>query len=154
MSKFELKNKPTKKIDEDVALKSFLAFLNYYGLDLDQAAENITNKSGMDMTADDIGDQYLELIQTGEIEIEVKSDNVIVTQNFNKKYGDIECVKYGTLLGKHKLAGSKVEMNGREAQVFAIMSSVSNLPEAFFRKDLKGRDLKNMMAIGQLYFLL
>lgn len=156
MGKYSRKKEPFI-IAEDVAVEQFMLFVDFYEVDLDDMAEKMSEKLAekgeSKVTAEEIGDDYVDSIRKGHFSI-IKNDDgdVVIKQHLIKKVGDFEDVTYGVLRGRNKNDMGKTGVNDRTVQTTALLNSLSGNAGKFVEK-LVGRDFTIAQNIGGLYFL-
>lgn len=149
MSKFSIKKSAYVVAEED-ALEQFLSFLTFYEIDLDKIAEAFTktDKAG-EVSADDIGDGYIELIREGKISFETTPEGVVIDQYLNDSKGDIKLIRYNVLGGAQRKALGKETTNSVERQYNLLASLTGLTPKVF--ENLGTKDSAVALSVAGLF---
>lgn len=158
MGKFSLKKGSREPImSREDAEKQFITFIEHYEIDLDSAAETMSERTGRIVDSDTLGDEFVDLIETGEISIEENGDHVAVVQHLREPIGDHKTLTYGKVTGRVRKAMGRGEKEGSNiALLFALCSALiiecAGDSDSLLLK-LGGKDSTTMKMIGNLYLL-
>lgn len=135
-SKFAIAQKKAV-LTEEQALEQFIPFLEYYGIDLEKAGKKLTGSGKIgEVSADDIGDSYIEKICNGDLSFEKQdSGEVYIVQHLKVKNGDFDMVQYKTMKGVNRkhLAGEGNHV-GKSYRFLASLSGQVGDSTLFFDK--------------------
>lgn len=165
MGKYDLETKQYK-IDPETATAQFMLFLNHYNIDLEKLAESqlkiAAEKTGkanpttaeIEKEADRLGDDVVDIIRTGHIEIAVPEDGygVTIQQNFKNPPGDHTSFKFGVLKGKHK-KGMPTHKDPEKRIILIAESMLENSVHRGIFEKLSGYDTSVFTLIGTLFSL-
>lgn len=152
MGKFSLQKNDECAVSREDAERQFMLFIEFYDLDLDKCAGNVSDATGKTITSDTLGDEYVDLIMDGKMSIENSDDSVTVIQHLSKPLGEIDTIKYGVIRGRNRKDMAKAEQLGRTAMIMELLGSLTSSSSKIIEK-LVGNDVQIALNIGQLYFL-
>lgn len=147
MGKFSLKNKRAKQVSPDDAFAQVELFMDFYDVDFDDVADGLKKIGGdkaKDITGDVLGEEFMEMIEYGDIEIYKEKDVLKVKQYLLKPSGDHTEIVYGELKGstRKSLVGEN-----NAAQAFSLCSDLTKLPVLFF-ENMSSHDSKIAMQVA------
>lgn len=147
MGKFSLKNKRSKQVSPEDAFAQVELFMEFYQVDFDEAAEALKKMGGekaAGITGDVLGEEFMEMIEYGDIEIYKEKDIVKVKQYLLKPAGDHTEIVYGELKGS---ARKSLVGENNAAQAYSLCADLTSMPVLFF-ENMSSHDSKIAMQVA------
>lgn len=156
MGKYALpkeKQRPLKISEED-AIEQFMLFLSYYHIDLDLVAKRGSERTGQEITGDEMGDEYIRIIREGAMSIVEVDGKVVVKQHLYTPVGDFSEITYHEVNAQCRMRSDKAKQKGTTAATYEMCAALAGYPDTSLIEKFKSDDSAVTLQIGSLYFLL